>query len=233
MSVRFVKETTMIVNPYPGKFVLFEGGDGTGKSTQAQLAYEHYSASSPGVVLTKEPYTKTPEGRPVHLGNEIYQVLKGEHRRTRLADLTLEQFQRYFYFPNRVHHYLDIIIPSLADGHHVFSDRGAASVSYGAGNAGVLYHLMAEQLSMMEALRLPWPDAILIYDVEPAAALRRMRASGKVLDGHEREDILTRVRGNYHLFAKQWPNCHIIDGSPSSVDVWNGQTRPLLDKLLT
>ena len=47
------------------------------------------------------------------------------------------------------------------------------------------------------------------------------------------EDVLTRVRGNYHLFARQWPNCHVIDGSPSSVDVWSGQTKPLLDKLLT
>jgi len=125
----------MLKNKYEGKFVLFEGGDGVGKSKQASLALDYlYDGDHVVAVLTKEPYTKSPQGEPVHLGKEIYQILKGEHGRTRLADLTIEQFQRYFYFPNRVQHYLDVIIPELSRGLHVLSDRGAPSVCYGAGN---------------------------------------------------------------------------------------------------
>jgi len=223
----------MLKNPYSGKFVVFEGGDGVGKSKQARLALEHCRAEiSTSVVLSKEPYTRTPDGQPVHLGEEIYKVLKGEHDRTELADLTLEQFQRYFYFPNRVQHYLDIIIPALRDGRHVLSDRGAPSVCYGSSNSWSLHQLMAEQLAMMGALRLPWPDAILIYDVPADIAIERMIASGKVLDAHERIDTLERVRESYRSFAEQWPNCYLIDGLPPSEDVWETRTKPILEQVL-
>ena len=124
-------------HPYAGKTILFEGPNGAGKSTQVARARAWAVQNTDfSVVMTKEPYTRTPEGRQVHLGDEIYEVLKGEHRRTRLADLTLGQFQRYFYFPNRVHHYLDIVIPALEEGRLVLSDRGLASVCFGASNPG-------------------------------------------------------------------------------------------------
>jgi len=221
----------MIPHKYPGKLILFEGGDGSGKSTQAKLAYQRLLAQYPDAILTKEPYTRTPEGRPVHLGDEIYQVLKGEHARTSMADLSLEQFQRYFYFPNRIHHYLDVVIPALKEGKIVLSDRGLASVCYGARSVGVLYHLMAEQLAMFEALQLPWPNAIIIYDVPAEEAIARMKQSGKQLDAHERLDVLEAVAENYRVFARAWPNCHLISGAapPTLVAEW---TDLVLDEVM-
>jgi len=130
-----------------------------------------------------------------------------------MAKLSPEQFQRYFYFPNRIHHYLDIVIPALRDGKIVLSDRGPASVCYGARNLSTLYHLMAEQLAMFEALQLPWPDAIIIYDVPVQEAMARMEKSGKRLDAHERLDILTTVAQNYRDFSCSWPHCHTVSGA--------------------
>ena len=219
----------MLENKYPGKFVVFEGIDGSGKSTQIRRANDYlYDGDHVVSVMTKEPYVASPHGQPVHLGKEIYQVLKGEHDRTRLADLTLDQFQRYFYFPNRVQHYLDVIIPSLKQGLHVLSDRGAPSVCFGAENGGTLHQLMAEQLAMMNALRLPWPDAILIYDIPVEVALSRLQDAGKELDAHERGDILERVKENYRKFAKSWPNCYLIDGLGEPDEVWERETKPVL-----
>lgn len=220
------------MNPhsYPGRSILFEGPNGAGKSTQVKRAHDWVRARSKAV-LTKEPYTRTPEGRPVHLGDEIYQVLKGEHRRTRLADVTPEQFQRYFYFPNRLHHYLDIVIPAMEEGGIVLSDRGLASVSFGAANFGVLHQLMAEQLAMFNALQLPWPDAIIIYDVSAEVAMQRLRSSGKELDGHENLRMQELVARNYRHFAQNWPNCHLVDASGSADEVFE-LTVPILDRVL-
>jgi dTMP kinase len=201
---------------YPGKKIDFEGRNGSGKSTQARMAQQLYSDA----VLTKEPYTRTPDGRPVHLGDEIYQVLKGEHSRTRLAHMTTAQFQRYFYFPNRTQHCLDVVIPSLERGKLVLSDRGLASVCYGAANIGELHGLMAHQLEMFYALRLPWPDAIIIYDVPSEVVIARMAQRGEKLDEQERQEANDVVRRNYLAFAKAWPNCHVVDAGGSPHDVF-------------
>lgn len=224
----------MVTNPYPGRFILFEGLNGAGKSTQIEIANSwasHFTAG-PAPVLTKEPYTKTQDDRRVRLGDEIYQVLKGEHKRTRLADVTVEDFQRYFYFPNRVQHYLEVVLPALEKGTSVLSDRGLASVCFGAKSIGSLYHLMAEQLGMFEALQLPWPDAIIIYDLPPDVALQRMRESGKKLDGHETLETQERVRENYRVFSRNWPNCYLVDGTGEKELVFRERTLPIIDRVL-
>ncbi len=212
---------------YPGPNIHFEGRNGSGKSTQARMAHAAY----PGSLLTKEPYTKTPDGRPVHLGSEIYQVLKGEHSRTRMAHMTLAQFQRYFYFPNRIQHYLDVVIPAMQEGTLVLSDRGLASVCYGASNIGELHGLMAHQLEMFYALRLPWPDAIIIYDVPSDIVLARMAERGDALDEQERQEANDVVRNNYLAFAKSWPNCHLVDASGTPEEVFL-QSNRIVDRVV-
>ena len=225
----------MMNNPYlRSSFVVFEGVNGGGKSTQAEKSHAWHVQTAPDIrtVLTKEPYTKTPDGRPVHSGNEIYQILRGEHKRTRLAEVTPEAFQRYFYFPNRISHHLEVVIPSLEEGALVLSDRGLASVCFGAQSVGALYYLMAEQLAMYETVKLPWPDAIIIYDVPAEVAMQRMRDSGKALDGHESLEIQERVCENYRVFARNWPNCHIVDGTASAEEVFRKGTLPILDRAI-
>lgn len=224
----------MLKHSHPGTFVLYEGVNGSGKSTQAAMSRDWHVQTAPGVrtVLTKEPYTKTPDGRPVHLGNEIYQVLKGEHKRTRLADVTAEAFQRYFYFPNRISHHLEVVIPALEEGALVLSDRGLASVCFGAQNEDALFYLMAEQLAMFSTVKLPWPDAIIIFDVPAETAMQRMHDSGKALDGHESIEVQQRVRENYQTFARNWPNCHIVDATASEEEVFRKGTLPILDRAI-
>lgn len=222
---------------YPGHFLVFEGPNGAGKSTQVQLAAEflrqHDRYHPAGVTVTKEPYTRTPEGRRVMLGEEIYEVLTGKHgRRIQLARVAMSDFQRYFYFPNRVQHYLEVVLPALKAGRTVLSDRGVASVCFGAEDECGLYGLMAEQLRMLGVLNLPWPDAIIIYDVPPEVAMERLRKSGKLLDGQETLEAQTMVRKMYRHFATQWPHCYIVDGALPPEEVFESQTRPILDKIL-
>jgi thymidylate kinase len=56
-----------------------------------------------------------------------------------------------------------------------------------------------------------WPDAFFIFDVSAETSMVRSKQKGRKLDGHENEATLRRVRQNYLLFAKKYPNCHVIN----------------------
>ena len=77
-----------------------------------------------------------------------------------------------------------------------------------------------------------WPDAILVYDVSADVARQRMLEQKKELDAFEKDlDFQMKVRENYLAFAKQYPNCHIIDGSGQPEEVFS-RTREILVPIL-
>jgi dTMP kinase len=226
----------MFAHNYPGRLILMEGMNGAGKSTQAKRTVSWLErgscATDRHALLTKEPYTKTPDGRPVVLGEEIYQLLNGTHERITLAEVGEEAFQRFYYFPNRAQHHAEVVIPALKRGDVVISDRGLASVCFGAQSTGVLFQLMADQLAMFNARRLPWPDAVIIYDLPAELAMERMHRDGKKLDAQETLEVQQRVRENYQTFAAHWPNCHIVNAQGTEEEVFVKGTIPVLDQVL-
>jgi dTMP kinase len=216
----------MHLNTSPFKKINFEGIDGSGKSQQFDLAKKALRHQK--IIFTKEPYLGHPSGL------EIYDILHGRHARLRLEDnLTPEHFQE-FYFYNRIQHYREVVFPALAQGNHVLSDRGPASMCYGVRSSESFEPLMAIQKQMFqdEKAVFLWPDAILIYDVPVEVAMRRLTESGKKLDQHETEQVLTRARNNYLAFANLYPNCHVIDGSGTPEEVF-AETKRYLDRLLS
>jgi len=104
-----------------GVFIAFEGGDGAGKSTQAKLLGAWLEELGHTVVLTREP-GGTPFGREVR---EL--VLHGDHVSPRAEAL--------LFAADRAHHVETLILPALARGEVVITDRYVdSSVAYqGAG----------------------------------------------------------------------------------------------------
>lgn len=195
----------MIPNPYPGKFFVFEGGDGCGKTEQITRAKAWLnSLDSPlrhrDVVVTKEP------GKDRLFGKKIYEDLftpGGLHETDPL------RFQMWYACDSK-EHMRDIVVPALRVGSIVLSDRFRPSMVFGAKNEAETAVLMNMNKTILGE-HFIWPDAVFIFDVSVETAIERSRRKGRILDGHENKTVLARVLKNYRYFAKNYGNCRLID----------------------
>ncbi|GEM_PF-6925962 len=221
----------MIKNPYAGRLIHFEGIDSSGKSEQFKrwknvLNAYHY-AQFQKTFFTKEPNIEHPSG------GEIYELLLGKHPTLKISDLHPFEMQSR-YFRNRIWHYRARVIPYLAKEFNVISDRGVASLCFGASSPSEFRPLIGieEQAFLGAEVPFIWPDAILIFDVPAEVARIRLQAQGKKLDAFEKDlEFQIRVRDNYLAFAKQYPNCHVIDSSGQPEEVFI-RTKEVLTPIL-
>lgn len=155
-------------------YVAFEGGDGSGKSTQSARLVEHLDA-----VATREP-GGTGLGRAIR---EI--VLHGTEPVDPWAEFLL-------YAADRAHHMTTVVQPALDAGHSVVSDRSAfSSLAYQGVGRGL--GLEAVRSINDHALRGRWPDVVVLLDLDPDRGRQRL---GDQLDRLERAgaDFHARVR---------------------------------------
>ncbi len=152
---------THVTTPAPtGLFVSFEGGDGSGKTTQLRLLGDWVRAAlGREVVLTREP-GGTELGRTLRSA-----VLHGEHVDPRTEAL--------LYATDRAHHVHSVVRPALARGAVVLTDRYLdSSVAY-QGNGRDLGEEEVERLSLWATDGL-LPDVTVLLDLDPATGLGRL-----------------------------------------------------------
>lgn len=221
----------MINNPYAGKLIHFEGIDASGKSDQftrwKNFIQAYHESQFRKMFFTKEPNVEHPSGK------EIYDLLSRNHPTLKIDDLHPFEIQSR-YFRNRIWHYRARVIPNLAKEFHVISDRGVGSLCFGVSSPTEFKPLMGiqEQAFLGAEVPLIWPDAILVYDVPADVARQRMLEQGKKLDAFEINlNFQMKVRENYLAFAKQYPNCHVIDGSGQPEEVFT-KTKEVLVPIL-
>jgi dTMP kinase len=159
-----------------GCLLVFEGLDGSGKSTQARELARVLRAAGHTLLETFEP-SDGPTGARIRA-----MARSGE-------TLPPEQELRWFVEDRRVHVH-DTLAPALAEGRTIVCDRYfLSSVAYqgarGLDWRGILAQSEAE---------FPLPDLVLLLEVEPAAGLARVRERGAAIEGvFERADFLERV----------------------------------------
>lgn len=161
-----------------GTYVAFEGGEGCGKSTQAQLL-----ADRVGALVTREP-----GGTP--LGAELRRLVltPGEAPVSPRAETLLMA-------ADRAQHMVEVVNPALAVGRHVVSDRSAfSSLAYQGGGR----ELGVDAVHGINdwALAGQWPDLVVLLDLDPAVAGQRL---DRGLDRLEQEavDFHLRVRKTF------------------------------------
>lgn len=179
-----------------GLFVVFEGGDGVGKSTQARLLAEWLESSGLTVVLTHEP-----GGSPI--GADIRRLLlsTGEHPPSARTEALL-------YAAERAEHIHSVVRPALQRGAVVVSDRYLdSSVAY----QGVGRDLGADRVEDLNrwATAQLRPDLTVLLDLAPEPALERLsdpadRLESEPLDFHE------RVRAAFHDLAARDPQHYLV-----------------------
>lgn len=194
-----------------GRFITFEGGEGTGKSTQAHRLGEFLKRSGKDVVLTREPGGTAEAERLRDL------LVTGEPERwTAQAEALLN-------YAARDHHLIHVIRPALAKGSWVICDRFMDSTrAYQAFAGGCPERLIDElEKSVVQSTR---PDLTFIFDLDPAIGLSRAKARGQVQsDRFERkgEAFHQKLRQGFLAIAAREPaRCKLIDASQDAEAVF-------------
>lgn len=181
-------------NEHSGKFIAFEGLDGSGQSTQVETLRDLLVKKGIQVVLTKEP-TKDSEA-----GRKVREILSKSYR------AKSEELQELF-VQDRKEHLENLVIPSLKDGKIVISDRYLFSTfAFGASEGLNLEWL----ISLNDEFLLP--DLTLILKVSPEICLQRIEQRGTTRDLFEEVEKLGRVWERYKTFPNRFSNVYIIDG---------------------
>lgn len=181
-----------------GLFITFEGGDGSGKTTQINLLAKWLESEGHTVVLTREP-------GGTDLGIELRNIVM--HRKGFIAP----RAEALLYAADRSHHIHTLVRPALERGDIVVQDRYLdSSVAYqGAGR--VLDPDEVRKLSLWGTEEL-MPDITVLLDVPAATAKQRQAQSTRQYDRleAEAEDFHTRVRESYLSLANAEPERFLV-----------------------
>ncbi len=203
-----------------GLFISFEGIDGVGKSTQADLLEEHLRAAGKTVVRTLEP-------GGTELGQEIRHLLL--HRKGDVAP----RAEALLYAADRAHHVATKVRPALERGEVVLTDRYLdSSVAYqGAGR--VLDKQQIRDLSLFAVEGL-LPDLTVLLDLDAALSMARRNKTGEAPDRLESEklEFFEAVRQAYLELAVAEPNRFIVIGADQTVSAIQDQIRARINQLL-
>ena len=180
--------------PVRGKFITFEGGEGSGKTTQAALLADYLRTQGHDVVLTREP-----GGTPG--GMEIRKLLvEGEDNRW------LPKTELLLIAAARVEHWGKVIKPALLEGKWVvcdrFSDSTIAYQGYGRG-------LGVDHIEIIGGVFLPKsrPDLTILLNVDVEVGLKRAHDRDVSVSRFEKlgVDFHQRVKEGFQELAEDHP----------------------------
>ncbi len=175
-----------------GRFVVFDGPDGSGKSTQFRRFSRYVSERGVEVCEVREP-------GGTYIGEQVRNILLDPQNKEEI-DLRCEML---LFMASRAQLIAQRINPAVAQGQLVLADRFISSTLAYQGAAGGLP--IADILKVGQvALRERWPDLVVVFDVTQATALSRMSPLLRVGEfaGHSKDRIEQRGE-EYHRTVRQ------------------------------
>lgn len=206
-----------------GKFITFEGIDGSGKSTQLRMLADTLRERGVDILVTREP-GGTPLGRRLR---EAF--LETEETVAPMAELLA-------FAADRAQHVEFLIKPSIADGRVVISDRYAdATFAYQGAGRG----FTEEQVNSVIELATGGlkPDLTLFFDITVEEAIRRMTVRPEAHAKRNRMDEETaefygRVRESYLSIASREPERFRIIEAGRSVEAIHADVVAMVTELI-
>ena len=200
-----------------GLFITFEGGEGSGKSTQIRRLAARLHEQGKDLLVTREP-GGTPEAEAVRT-----LLVSGDVARwTPKSEALLN-------YAAREQHLEQVIRPALAAGRAVLCDRFMDSTRAYQGYAGGC------ELGFIDALEkaivgLTRPDLTLVFDLDPAIGLARAKSRGDAVaeDRYERKGLSFHQKlreGFLEVLRREPKRCRLVDASQDvdavAEDVWS------------
>lgn len=181
-----------------GVFIVFEGGDGAGKTTQSGLLVEWLIRRGKRVTQTREP-----GGTP--LGTALRELLL--HTDGQIDP----RAEALLYAADRAQHVAEVVRPALERGDFVVQDRYIDSSLAYQGAGRVLNTEDVQCISEWASENLK-PDLTILLDVAPGTAVARRSSSEKVADRLERESdaFHSDVRQGFLRLAHGRPDAYLV-----------------------
>ncbi len=200
-----------------GLFVCFEGGEGSGKSTQARRLRDALAATGHEVVLTFEP-GDTPVG--------------AEMRRIVLSPETGELDDRtevLLYAADKAEHVARLVLPALERGAVVVTDRYVDSMLAYQGAGRALPLAEVEQVARWATGDLR-PHLTVLLDLDPAVGLSRFEERDRI-EG-ESHDFFVRARDAFLALAERDSDHYLVLDAARDVDELAGEILGRVEKAL-
>lgn len=188
-----------------GKFIVLEGGDGSGKSTAIRHLKE--ALKDERILFTREP-----GGTP--LGKTFREILLSEHMDA-LTELML-------FSADRREHLSQVIVPTLRSGVHVICDRfDASTYAYQVYARDKEKHKHFFDMLNPELTREARPDLYIFLDVPTSVAKERMEARTEKMTKFDKAKSAfhRRVNAGYKKFLRGVP--HVTIDAAANIDVMN------------
>ncbi|KJR96565.1 MAG: thymidylate kinase [Desulfobulbaceae bacterium BRH_c16a] len=178
-----------------GKLIVFEGTDGTGKSTQLKLLGSYLEKQGYPVVATREPTNGS-------YGRQIRNLYVNRHQYSREEELEL-------FLADRREHVHNLLQPCLQQGKIILCDRYYFSTAAYQGALGLNPETILEQNSFA-----PEPDLVLLFQAPLEVSMKRITCGrGDTLNNFEQLEFLEKVAAIFASIHR--PYIRRIDASGS------------------
>lgn len=202
-------------NPYAGKYIVLEGIDGSGKTTQIERLYEYFDKQGKEVIKTREP--RKDEGI---IGELIQKILNGK---TKVPAVAIQ----YLFSADRGMHHEELILPALKMGKIVISDRCFwSAVPYGvldlAGDFddNTANYILVSQSILSMYHQFTAPDMTFYLDIPVKRAMDRLDKKAHDKEIYEEEKKILKAKEGYDWLLKEFPEEFVvIDGTQSVENV--------------
>ncbi len=191
-----------------GIFIAFEGGEGTGKSTQSKLLAQWLEQEGETVLLSREP-------GGTELGKDLRKILLGHET----GDIS-PRAEALLYAADRAHHVYSVIRPALDRGEVVISDRYFDSSAAYQGAGRVLNPTEVARISRWATESL-YPTLTILIDVPAEVGLGRLQSRDRLES--ESNDFHERVRQEYLQIAMMDPERYFVVDGTQTVEEINSQ----------
>lgn len=203
-------------NKFSGKFIVLDGPDGCGKTTQTKLLVDWLKEQGAAVETFREPGGTA-------IGEKIRQILLNpEH----IAMSTRSEL--LLYMAARAQLWEEKIAPALKEDKCVVLDRWLSSTCAYQGCAGGFGIDNVIKIAQ-DCLERPWPDLTIILDVDPKVGLSRLN---REFDRIERkgDGYHQKVREGFLKLAEQQKNFAVIDGT-ADIETIHKQIIDIVEKM--
>lgn len=200
-------------NPYKGKYIVLEGIDGSGKTTQIERLYDYFASLGREVVKTREP--RKDEGL---IGELIQKILNGK---TKVPSVAIQ----YLFSADRGMHHEELILPALKAGKVVISDRCFwSAVPYGVldleedFNDNSAKYILVSQSILSMYHQFTAPDLTFYLDIPVGRAMDRLGKKPHEKEIYEEEKKIIKAKQGYDWLLKNFPQEFTIINGMKSVE---------------